>query len=80
MENTRNDKRGNRYSDEVRERAVRMVLEHNHEYSSQSAAISAKAPQSSRFGQIIIRLMGRAKFGMRFSARVIASLVVRSSA
>jgi transposase len=31
--------RSRRYSPEVRERAVRMVLEHQHEYSSQWAAI-----------------------------------------
>ena len=32
-----------RYSPEVRERAVRMVLEHQHEYSSQWAAITSIA-------------------------------------
>ncbi|CAG0912163.1 unnamed protein product [Cyprideis torosa] len=45
MENTGKDRRGNRYSSEVRERAVRMVLEHQHEYSSPSAAIAAIAPK-----------------------------------
>jgi len=32
-----------RYAPEVRERAVRMVLEHQHEYSSQWAAITSIA-------------------------------------
>lgn len=32
-----------RYSEEVRERAVRMVAEHLHEYSSQWAAITSIA-------------------------------------
>ncbi len=36
-------KRQNRYSPEVRERAVRMVLEHQGEYDSQWAAISSIA-------------------------------------
>ena len=36
-------KRQNRYSPEVRERAVRMVLEHQGEYDSQGAAISSIA-------------------------------------
>src|SRR5580704_7025397 len=35
--------RSRRYSPEVRERAVRMVLEHQHEYSSQWAAITSIA-------------------------------------
>jgi transposase len=30
---------GTRYSDEVRERAIRMVFEHQHEYQTQGAAI-----------------------------------------
>lgn len=34
-------KRGGRYPAEVRERAVRMVLEHEHEYSSQWKAIES---------------------------------------
>jgi len=33
------NKCGNRYSPEVRERAVRMVFEHQDEFDSQSAAI-----------------------------------------
>jgi hypothetical protein len=35
---------GNRYSPEVRERAVRMVFEHQGEFDSQSAAIKSIAP------------------------------------
>ena len=38
-------KRSKRYSPEVRARAVRMVLEHQGSYSSQSEAISAIAPK-----------------------------------
>ena len=38
-------KRANRYSPEVRARAVRMVFEHEREYESQSAAIAAIAPK-----------------------------------
>ena len=34
---------GTRYSDEVRERAVRMVFEHQHEYQTQVAAIRSIA-------------------------------------
>jgi transposase-like protein len=34
-----------RYSTEVRERAMRMVWEHLHEYSSQWAAIASIAPK-----------------------------------
>ncbi|SAL64959.1 hypothetical protein AWB65_06111 [Caballeronia humi] len=34
---------GTRYSDEVRERAVRMVFEHQHEYQTQGAAIRSIA-------------------------------------
>jgi transposase len=37
--------RANRYSPEVRERAVRMVLEHEHEHSSQWSAICSIAPK-----------------------------------
>lgn len=39
------NKRSNRFSPEVRLRAVRMVLEHQQEYASQGAAISAIAPK-----------------------------------
>ncbi len=35
--------RSNRYSPEVRERAVRMVFEHEHEYTSEWAAIESIA-------------------------------------
>ncbi len=38
------NKCGNRYSPEVRERAVRMVFEHQDEFDSQSAAIKSIAP------------------------------------
>ena len=39
------NKCGNRYSPEVRERAVRMVFEHQVEFDSQSAAIKSIAPK-----------------------------------
>ena len=39
------NKCGNRYSPEVRERAVRMVFEHQGEFDSQSAAIKSIAPR-----------------------------------
>jgi len=38
-------KKSNRYSPEVRTRAVRMVLEHQGSYETQSAAIAAIAPK-----------------------------------
>jgi transposase len=37
--------RANRFSTEVRARAVRIILEHEHEYANQSAAIMAIAPK-----------------------------------
>ena len=37
--------RANRFSTEVRARAVRMIFEHGHEYSNRSAAIMAIAPK-----------------------------------
>jgi transposase len=37
--------RTNRFSTEVRARAVWMILEHEHEYANQSAAIMAIAPK-----------------------------------
>ena len=37
--------RTSRYSPEVRERAVRMVLEHEREHDSQSAALRSIAPK-----------------------------------
>ena len=39
------NKCGNRYSPEARERAVRMVFEHQGEFDSQSAAIKSIAPK-----------------------------------
>ena len=39
------NKRANRFSPEVRTRAVRMVMEHQQEYASQWAAICAIAPK-----------------------------------
>jgi transposase len=39
------NKCGNRYSPEVRERAVRMAFEHQGEFDSQSAAIKSIAPK-----------------------------------
>ena len=39
------NKCGNRYSPEVRERAVRMVFEHQGEFDSQCAAIKSIAPK-----------------------------------
>ena len=44
-----------RYSPEVRERAVRMVLEHQHEYASQWAAITSIA---AKFGPTAETLRG----------------------
>ena len=38
-------KTSNRYSPEMRARAVRMVLEHQGSYETQSAAVAAIAPQ-----------------------------------
>ena len=40
-------KRGGKYPDELRERAVRMVFEHQHEYSSQWQAIESIAEKLS---------------------------------
>ncbi|MCL4662076.1 hypothetical protein L0Z16_23025 [Burkholderia multivorans] len=48
---------GKRYSDEVRERAVRMVFEHQHEYETQGAAIRSIAYSGERdhaFRRIVI--------------------------
>lgn len=45
MEPMGKSKRANRYSTEVRARAVRMVFEHEHEYANQSSAIMAIAPK-----------------------------------
>ena len=39
------NKCGNRYSPEVRERAVRMVFEHQGDFDSQSVAIKSIAPK-----------------------------------
>ena len=39
------NKCGNRYSPEVRDRAVRLVFEHQGEFDSQSAAIKSIAPK-----------------------------------
>jgi len=44
MEPMEKSNRANRYSTEVRARAVRMVFEHEHEYANQSAAVMAIAP------------------------------------
>ncbi len=38
-------KKSNKFSPEIRERAVRMVLEHGKEYASQWASISSIAPK-----------------------------------
>jgi transposase len=40
-----NSKTSNRYSPEMRARAVRMVLEHQGSYETQSAAVAAIAPK-----------------------------------
>ena len=45
MEPMEKSNRANRFSTEVRARAVRMVFEHEHEYANQSAAIMAIAPK-----------------------------------
>ena len=45
MEPLEKSNRANRFSTEVRARAVRMIFEHEHEYANQSAAIMAIAPK-----------------------------------
>ena len=45
MEPMEKSNRANRFSTEVRARAVRMILEHGHAYANQSAAIMAIAPK-----------------------------------
>ena len=45
MEPMDESNRANRFSTEVRARAVRMIFEHEHEYANQSAAIMAIAPK-----------------------------------
>jgi len=45
MEPMEKSNRTNRFSTEVRARAVWMILEHEHEYANQSAAIMAIAPK-----------------------------------
>ena len=40
--------RGGKYPDEMRERAVRMVFEHQHEYPSQWKAIESIAEEAGR--------------------------------
>ncbi len=45
MEPMEKSNRANRFSTEVRARAVRMIFEHEHEYSNRSAAIMAIAPK-----------------------------------
>ena len=45
MEPLEKSNRANRFSTEVRTRAVRMILEHEHEYANQSAAIMAISPK-----------------------------------
>ena len=45
MEPIEKSNRANRFSTEIRARAVRMILEHEHEYANQSAAIMAIAPK-----------------------------------
>ena len=45
MEPMEKSNRANRFSTEVRARAVRMIFEHEHEYANQSAAIMAIAPK-----------------------------------
>jgi transposase len=45
MEPMDKSNRANRFSTEVRARAVRMIFEHEHEYANQSAAIMAIAPK-----------------------------------
>ena len=50
-------KRSNRFSPEVRARAVRMVLEHQKDYDSQSAAIAAIAPKIGCIPETVRRWM-----------------------
>lgn len=45
MEPMEKSNRANRFSTEVRARAVRMIFEHEHEYANQSAAIMVIAPK-----------------------------------
>lgn len=45
MDSMERDNRANRFSLEVRARAVRMVFEHEDEYANRSAAIKAIAPK-----------------------------------
>ena len=54
MEPMEKSNRANRFSTEVRARAVRMILEHEHAYANQSAAFMAIAPKV-RFGRDTLR-------------------------
>ena len=53
--------RANRFSTEVRARAVRMVLEHEDEYSNRSAAIIAIAPKIGCGRDTLRRWIGQAE-------------------
>ena len=54
-------KRSNRFSPEVRARAVRMVLEHRQDYDSQSAAIAGIAPKIGCIPETLRRWVRRAE-------------------
>ncbi len=52
---------GNRYSKEMKDRAVRMVLEHQGEYNSQWSAISSIAPKIGCTGEPLRRWVRQAE-------------------
>lgn len=54
-------KRSNRFSPEVRARAVRLVMDHHQEYDSQSAAIAAIAPKIGCIGDTLRKWVRQAE-------------------
>jgi transposase len=61
MEPMEKNNRANRFSTEVQARAVRMVLEHEDEYSNRSAAIMAIAPKIGCGRDTLRRWIGQAE-------------------